>query len=211
MAARVRIFIDFWNFQLTWNNTFSSESRIDWSALPSVFARQAEYKLAEGGAPRELQLEEVRVYASYDAQTQTGTKLQNWLKNWLDRQPGYRVYSKPRMRIKRKIYCRECEYETETCPECGMPLRGTTEKGVDTSVATGLLSMALDDSSSIAILTTSDSDLIPAVELAQSIGLKVVNACWKTRGHDLAASCWASFNIEDTQTEITITEAGKGN
>jgi hypothetical protein len=41
-----------------------------------------------------------------------------------------------------------------------------------------------------------DADYIPAVEYVQAQGPKVVNAAWKSRGHELRTGCWGSFDVD---------------
>ncbi len=43
---------------------------------------------------------------------------------------------------------------------------------------------------------------IPAVEYLQNVGLKVINAGWSKRGHDLKRACWASFDLERVAVNI---------
>jgi len=40
MAEHIRIFIDFWNFQLTWNERTGSKL-IDWPKLPQILIQEA--------------------------------------------------------------------------------------------------------------------------------------------------------------------------
>ena len=65
----VRIFIDFWNFQLGWNQAFpvdkskgESPVKIDWKSLPTVLMN--ELPSALGGEKQSLQFKGVNVYAS---------------------------------------------------------------------------------------------------------------------------------------------------
>ena len=93
------------------------------------------------------------------------------------------------------FYCRECKSEFTVCPSCQRPLVRAQEKGVDAAIVTDLLSLAWEGAFEVAILVSSDADMIPCVERVQEKGFKVINACWPGRGHDLAKACWASFDI----------------
>ena len=69
-----------------------------------------------------------------------------------------------------------------------------TKKGVDTAIVTGLLSLAGEGAFDAAVLVSSDTDYLPAVEWLQSRGFKVINATWANHGHELARACWASLS-----------------
>jgi hypothetical protein len=93
VAVRARVFIDFWNFQLGWNEV-SGDSRCDWRAVPRLLVHKAKGVLATTGSSDTLTVEETIVHASVNQTTET--KLSDWLTNWLDRQPSFDV----------KIQCR---------------------------------------------------------------------------------------------------------
>lgn len=46
---RARVFIDFWNFQLGWNEATSKTKNCDWSILPRVLVRTTGELLATAG------------------------------------------------------------------------------------------------------------------------------------------------------------------
>lgn len=81
MVYRVRLFIDFWNFQLSWNEHLSSEKGCDWRRLPAQFVSSAEEAIVTAGIPGTLQLEETRVYVSYNPDNPSEAKLRDWLSN----------------------------------------------------------------------------------------------------------------------------------
>jgi len=195
MAYRVRLFIDFWNFQLTWNYHMSQDTQCDWPRLPACFVAQAQTSITSAGIAETLSLEETRVYASYNPARSQDARLKNWLSNFLDRQPSFRVFTTERKDKPAKFYCRECGHEFALCPSCAKPLVRAREKGVDAAMVTDVLSLAWEGAFDLAILVSSDADMIPCVERVQEKGFKVVNASWPDRGHDLAKACWASFNI----------------
>ena len=86
---KLRLYIDFWNFSLNWNDR-SGSSQCDWSRLPLVLTQQAQNLLSHAGLGT-ISLEETRVYASYEPGREV--KLKNWLHNFLDKQPGIRVFA----------------------------------------------------------------------------------------------------------------------
>lgn len=195
MAYRVRVFIDFWNFQLSWNDHLSAQQQCDWPRMPAEFVAQAQQAITNAGITEVLQLEEARVYASYNPSRASDVGLKNWLSNFLDRQASFRVFTTERKDKPAKFYCRECQQEFTTCPSCNKPLMRSREKGVDTAIVTDLLSLAWEGAFDVGVLVSSDADMIPCVERVQEKGFKVINATWPGRGLDLAKACWASFDI----------------
>jgi uncharacterized LabA/DUF88 family protein len=69
-------------------------------------------------------------------------------------------------------------------------------KGVDAALVTDLLSLAWQRAYDVAVLVSGDADYIPAVEYVQAQGLKVINAAWRSKGHELRTACWGSFDID---------------
>ena len=77
----LRIFVDYWNFQLTWNER-TDGARCDWPQVPTALTGAAASLLASAGLGS-LTLQETRVYAGYEAGREAALK--NWLHNFLDR------------------------------------------------------------------------------------------------------------------------------
>lgn len=191
---RARVFVDFWNFQLHWND-HTNKQPCNWARLPGVLVRQAADVLTGAGLDGALRLDEARVYASVDPANPGEQNLRRWLDSFLDRQPSFRVFRFDRRERTRPARCRLCGWEVRACQECGKPLVQRIEKGVDTALATDLLSLAWEGTYDVAVLVTCDADLVPAVERLQERGAKVINATWEGLGHELAKACWASFDI----------------
>lgn len=145
-------------------------------------------------------LEETLVYASVEARQDPNLK--NWLDNFLDRQPSFRVITRERQSRPVRIHCRACGAETEHCPACGATFRRAVEKGIDAAIVTDLLSLAWQGAFDAAVLVSSDADFVPAVTRIQEKGLKVVNAGWARHGHELKKACWASFDIDTIASEV---------
>lgn len=122
--------------------------------------------------------------------------LRDWLTNWLDRQPSFDVKIRTRQDRSRKLYCKACGSAATQCLRCNAPLVAAVEKGVDAALVTDLLSHAWQRSYDVAVLVSGDADYVPAVEYVQAQGLKVVNAAWRSRGHELRTACWGSFDID---------------
>ena len=135
MAKRVRIFVDFWNFQIEWNRR-SKGAKCNWASLPKVLVDSARQKLPNMD---DLEFEEIRVYAS--VAPQGDAPLRGWLDNFLDRMPGFHVEVRERIRKTVELHCRSCSKITNACT-CGTAYTKTEEKGIDTAIATDLLSLA---------------------------------------------------------------------
>ena len=194
MAYRTSIFIDFWNSRCN-GETALTAICIDWRQVPAELLGESERQLQQAGFGDALHLEEALVYASYD-EDDPGRKLKGWLDAFLDKQPRFRVTTRVRRSKPRSVYCRACEHSIEKCPNCQETLRWSTEKGVNTAIVTALLSLAGECAFDAAVLVSSDTDYLPAVEWLQSRGFKVINATWANHGHELARACWASFELD---------------
>ena len=190
---RARVFVDFWNFQLGWN-AVTNRAQCSWRSLPRVLVQEAANVLAVTGNTEPLTVEETIVHASVNHATEAN--LREWLTNWLDRQPSFDVKIRSRQDRSRKVHCKACGSAAADCPRCTAPLVAAVEKGVDAALVTDLLSHAWQRSYDVAVLVSGDADYVPAVEYVQAQGLKVVNAAWKSRGHELRTACWGSFDID---------------
>jgi hypothetical protein len=62
---RARVFIDFWNFQLGWNDA-TSKAKCSWSTLPTVLVKEAGKLLAATGDTTGLVLDETIEHASVE-------------------------------------------------------------------------------------------------------------------------------------------------
>ncbi len=189
---KLRIFIDFWNFSLNWNDR-SGAAQCDWSRLPLILTQQAQSLLTQAGLGT-ISLEETRVYASYEPGREM--KLKGWLHNFLDKQPGIRVFAVERHWKKHTIHCRACGSDFSGCPSCKADLGRAAEKTVDSRIVTDMLSLAWEGAYDVALLLSSDRDFLPAVDKLQSKNHKVINATWRGHGHELAKVCWASFELD---------------
>lgn len=195
---RARIFIDFWNFALQWRDRAHGDN-CDWTKVATVLCGAAGQQLAAAQLGT-LQLEECRVYASYEPGREQ--KLKVWLNTFLDRQPGLRVFTTERHWKQRAIHCRQCDTSHDACPKCSAPLGRASEKAVDAQIVTDLISLAWEGAYDVALLVSSDRDFIPAVECLQRRNFKVINATWRGHGHELAHVCWASFEIDGLMASL---------
>lgn len=175
--VRVRVFVDFWNFQLGWNTNVSGLEKCDWRSLPRVLVLESGRLLQTAGVDDRLQLEETIVHASVDPVTEQ--PLAKFLKDFLDRQPSFDVKVRERRTRPKSIHCKACKVTTRECPAGGVGYTGKPEKGVDAALVTDLLALAWQGAYDVAVLVSSDGDFVPAVEHVQAKGLKVVNAGWR--------------------------------
>jgi len=205
-APRIRVFVDYWNLQLALNareealtGQHDVRFRIDWRGLPLWLARKA----AEATRIAMWSFEGAIIYASYNPETSEGKSFSNWASNWLNRQPGIQVHCRARQ-PKNPPRCPACHESIPNCPrqECGARLAGTIEKGVDAAMVTDMIRLAWEDAYDIAVLASSDADLVPAVQFLDQKGRKIIQAGFPPSGVQLATSCWASFDIFRHREEL---------
>ena len=187
---RVRIFIDFWNFQLTLNGKNQGPFYPDWRILGPWLSTNA----CLVANVVDWTLEGVHVYSSYDPASEQDAKHHKWATSWLAIQPGYHVSCVPR-KPKSLPRCSFCHQEIAICPNCHQRMKNTVEKGVDASIATDLIRFAWDNAYDIAVLVTLDADLIPAVEFLAKRGRKIIHAGSPPMGAALSRACWGVFNV----------------
>ncbi|MGD9856461.1 MAG: NYN domain-containing protein, partial [Planctomycetaceae bacterium] len=194
---RVRLFIDYWNLQLTLNEREARANgtdprterfAIDFIRFPKVLVQQAEDLL---NAP--CAYEGTIVYTSHD-NTAEGRKYRNWATNWLDRQVGVQVQCFER-RTKHPPKCNHCHDTIKNCPHCKQALSGTVEKGVDTAIVTDMIRLAWEKAYDVGILVSSDADLVPAVQFLDSRSLRIIQAGFPPKGSDLAKASWGSIDL----------------
>lgn len=200
---RVRIFIDFWNFQLSLNTLEKAEGRtsfcVDWKGVAPACCDQvnALIKPASGVA-----YEGLHVYSSYTDGKGPDMKHKNWVETWLDRQPGVVATCVKRSQKNSPPKCPGCHAEATHCVTCGHDMRGMEEKGVDTRIVTDMMSLAWNGAYDVAVLVSADRDFIPVAEELQSRGIKVIHGKIGKAGMDLAAHCWANFDLYAERTKF---------
>jgi uncharacterized LabA/DUF88 family protein len=197
-ACRIRIFVDFWNLQLTLKERETKYTRqnsnfnIDWLKLAGCLVAETAQVLGVGNAVYEGCI----VFTSSDLKTPEGRKYHKWATTWLDRQPGIQVKCFER-RPKHPPKCPACHHPIPKCPHpsCGADLVGTVEKGVDTAIATDMIRLAWEKAYDVAILASSDADLVPAVEFLDQKGIRVIQAGFPPLGSELSRACWATIDV----------------
>lgn len=208
--VRVRIFIDFWNFQINWNdyharNGATAPVPIPWKELPAFLAAEA----AKGQLAK---FAGIHVYASVNSNSEKDRKLSNWLHHSMAGLTGYIVDVRER-KPRKTIKCQEenCKTPITTCPACKKPLRGTVEKGIDAAIITDLITLASDDNYDLAVLVSGDADYAPAVQFIQrKTDKQVVQAFFRAHGDQLRNACWDHIFFEDLMSKLLLTPGSKG-
>ncbi|MFH1177545.1 MAG: NYN domain-containing protein, partial [Acidobacteriota bacterium] len=198
---KVQMFVDYWNFQLRWNER-AGEGRCNWAQLPAVLLDRLKLLRLSG----ELDYQGMRVYASCDPDDEN---LRRWLENFLERQPGTSVVLLERRRRFDHIRCRACGYETNTCPSCGQALVWSAEKGVESALITDLFELSWADAMDIAVVVSSDSDFVFPVVALQGRGVKVINAAWRGAGQELARAYWATIDLDELIPSLVREASGE--
>ena len=207
---RISVFIDFWNLRLTLGQFLpknpgaaSPRVEIDWKVIGKALANEANKVLDRGSEA--FSYEGAYIYTSYNPATDKDRKFKAWASSWLDKQPGNNVRILER-RPKSLPRCPACHRVITHCPHhgCEKPIVATVEKGVDTMLVTDLIRLGVSDLYDVAVLASSDADMIPAVRYVQDRGKKVINAGFKKVGYELANKCWGSFHISDPDIQSRI-------
>lgn len=209
--TRVRVFVDYWNFQLRLHERGSlttgdhAKFNIDWKKLGPWLAAKA-CAIAGIDAPS-CSFEGMGVYSSYDPKTQGGRQFRSWLMSWMNRQPGIDVQCLER-KAKARPRCPICHRDITHCPhqDCGQAIAGTVEKGVDTLIATDMIRLAWEQAYDIAVIASLDADLVPAVEFLNLKGRKIIQAGFPPQGVALATACWGSFDVARDRSEIEFSK-----
>jgi len=196
---KVKIFIDFWNLQLSWNEYHqkigkTTQVKIPWDTkLPQTLLSRVGGDSVYAGT---------HVYASINPKSPDDRKLNSFLQI-MDMFPGYKVVIKERKPAK-PIKCTNdgCRREIVSCPHCGKELIRTVEKGIDTSIAIELFHYALDNVYDKAVLVSGDEDFVPAVEYIQRRGNQIIHAGFKNKAFALKKACWAHIDFEDIMAEL---------
>lgn len=188
---RIRVFVDFWNFTLSLRK-LDEHFKIDWRVLGASLSAEAGKTIDPGALAI---YEGAHVYGSYDPNSLKDVKLKNWFANTLDKMAGVNVVALPRQRKRGYPRCPHCQVEAMLCASCDGDMRGTEEKGVDTRMATDMISLAWADGFNVAVLISSDRDFVPVAEFLQTKGIKVVHGAFPPAGSHLSQKCWAHIDL----------------
>ena len=194
---RVKIFVDFWNLQLTWNDFHGKDPvvKIPWNPrFYEVLVKALGPAAVYAGT---------HVYASYDPLSAKDAQLRKFL-NVMGGFPGYDVTVKERKALGHMRCSNEgCRQQIKDCPHCKQEIRRTVEKGVDTAIVTDLIRLGLDNHWDRAVLVAGDADHVPAVEFMGSRMKQVTHAWFKGQANELRNACWDHLYFEDLMASLT--------
>lgn len=200
---RVRVFVDFWNFDISMRQRgfYDEGYKVDWSNLGPRLARKAGCVVDPEAS---ITYQGMNVYGSYDPSNRKDGGLRRWMENTVGRFPGVTCLMLPRQRKREGPKCPSCHEEVRFCPipECRGDMRGTEEKGVDTRIATDLISLAWDGNYDVAVLVSSDRDFVPVAGFLGNRGLKVIHGAFPPNASELTQACWGSIAIPDIRDEF---------
>lgn len=187
---RARIFVDFWNLQISLKSVRNDKYAVDYKKFPVWLTQKASELVGE-----KLDFDGMKVYISYNPGSDGDRKLLNWANNKLAFLPGVNISIHER-KPKGPPVCQNCHNKITKCIHCEAELHRTIEKGVDTSIVTDLLGLAWEKAWDIAILVSEDRDYVPAVNLLSTKGYRVVNAHIPPPGRELVKACWGNINLD---------------
>ncbi|MCY4673692.1 MAG: NYN domain-containing protein [Bacteroidetes bacterium] len=190
--CRVRIFLDYWNYELLMRAVDEAFST-DWVKIGPALA-EAAAEIVKSVSPPEYQ--GLNIYGSYGP-TEQGRKRNQWLTNFIGTRPGISVHMVPRQKKKSPPKCPACYEPVKLCPQCSQDMRGTQEKGIDVRMATDMIKLAWVDNYDVAVLISSDRDFVPVAEFLETRGIKVVHGAFPPKGHHLSSCCWGQIDIAD--------------
>ena len=144
----------------------------------------------------------MNVYGSYNKSTEGALK--RWATNILDTFPGVNALFKERTKKRSHPKCPSCHTAAEKCIHCGTDMRGTEEKGVDTRIATDLVSLAWEGAYDVAVLVSADQDFVPAAEYLQKKGIKVIHGGFPPNGMLLRQKCWGTIDVPQFRADFKM-------
>ncbi|MGX5719453.1 NYN domain-containing protein [Shinella zoogloeoides] len=193
MSCNVKIFVDFWNFQLAWNRYYpkqdnnGNDTKIGWRDLPTILL--AEIPQALGSTAQPCTYKGVQVYASVNPdENGKDAGLKKFLASTLGQMTGYTVNTKLRKARKDTV--------------SGQEITKYIEKGVDTQIVTDLFAGAINDSYDVALLVSNDSDYVPAIEVIQDrLNKQIIHVGFKSGGDAIRTACWSHITLDGDLAE----------
>lgn len=210
-TSRVRVFIDHWEFSLSWQMAHSGftgrgltaddrknaqleAQEIRWDLLPeAILEHLDEIEYIEDS---QKELRNVDVYASRkkSGNHAKDEEFVDWLEENVDPIPGFQVYHFDRNADKSDVQCRSCSAVLD---------RPELEKGMKTKMACDLLSCAVKDLFDIAVLFANDPELVPSVSCVQEVfDKKVIHVGLKDRGRAVRSAAWGHILLNDLMRDL---------
>ncbi len=196
-TARVRIFMDYWNFARNWQRAtahFPNEN-LDWGEFPKSILEHLDEIPHIRNSRKDLRA--VKIYASVAPLNVEGQdleaheineeqRLQSWLQNDLDQLAAYTVDIT--IRSNKPLRCDLCSHNNSQF----------VEQGVDTKIAIDLVALASRDLYDIAVLITDDGDLVPSTQCVQdTIDKQIVHLGFKGQKTDVRNEAWGHLFVDD--------------
>jgi uncharacterized LabA/DUF88 family protein len=202
-TARIRIFMDYWNFAKNWQELTGHlpDKNLSWKDLPLSIIDGLDEISHLRHSKKELRA--VKVYASVKPCDQNGDgfldeqeiaeerRMQSWFQDELDQFTAYTVDITSRSN------------SPLNCKFCGSNNSNFVEQGIDTKIAIDLVSLASRDLYDIAVLITDDSDLVPSTQCVQdTIDKQVVHLGFRDKKSDVRTEAWGHLFIDDMLSEV---------
>lgn len=202
-TARVRIFMDYWNFARNWKDLTGNfpDRNLDWKKFPQAIIESLDEMSHLRNTKKDLRA--VKVYTSVKPYDQNGDgfldeleiaeeqRMLTWFQDDLDQYTAYTVDVTNRSN------------SPLACKICGNDNSNFVEQGIDTKIAIDLVALASRDLYDIAILITDDSDLVPSTQCVQdTIDKQVVHLGFKEKKSDVRIEAWGHLFVDDLLSEI---------
>lgn len=193
--ANVKLFVDFWNFQLAWNHHMKPDEgatlpyvRIGWRDLPNILIGELPSIL---GPATDMLYKGTEVYASVDPTPGSNdARLRGFLHNTLGQMTGFQVHVRDR------------RFKSDECPHCSAAINRMVEKGVDSSIVTDLFGGAINDAFDIAVLVSNDSDFVPAIHTIQErLNKQIIHAGFRSGGDHTRTAAWGHIVLDGDVAE----------
>jgi len=181
-----------------------NKSKLDWQLLPKLIMNQVSRIIADIEPETILSYQGTRVYASINPEYEKDNRLSNWLNNTLSQMTGFYVKTANRSVREKYVFCNYCKSRISNCPKCSKTFVGAPEKGVDSQIVTDMFSLFIDKVYDVAVLLSSDSDMVPMVKYLQNHGVKIINLAWDRIGFELKKSCWASVSLDSISNQLVL-------
>jgi NYN domain len=194
----IRLFVDFWNLQLRWNDHMRSATGsqtpvpLAWRKLPSVLKSGLSSIL---GSSDEIILKGTRIFASVNPRKGSSDERLKVYLHSLGQAPGIQVTMRDRRPIK------------DTCPSCHRPIERTVQKGVGAEIITALFEGAISNSYDMALLISSDADYVSAIHFIQNrLNKEIVHVGFKDGGAEVRSASWGHVLLDgDIAAELVET------
>ena len=204
----VQIFVDYWNFSLALRSEARKlrlgGPRVDWDLFPERLVQQASSALALDNLWRK----QTSIFTSYDPERDSEVGHRDWVNGYLRRRRRTKVINPPRSPVQSPPSCPSCHVFVAYCPWCGADLRGFEEKGVDTGLSVAMSTASRSGELDIAILISSDTDMIPAIRSVRKDGHRVVHARFPPGGNRVARACNVSIDILEQTDDLVDARYG---